>query len=272
MDRSSQSHRLAFSAEQKKLLSLPELNLCSHPFDYLNGITRAHLELTISSNNEHLALPIEAGPFDELAGEILHQYRERIAEIFGAECHTTLHTHRIVSGIHGVEPQLAFLAEAHTILLNQELKWCCLSPYGAFQYSRGAVATHVQTSARTDEDPDAVRHFSQTPIFTGAAFSEDLDRIVEYGVRSAFQVPNMSYTLILAINKFIEFSSQRQPFELSSLREVNLFKQDQHSALIFISTTNSGQFTAEIQRNKQGVCTASIKKGALELSSSLNGG
>jgi hypothetical protein len=118
------------------------------------------------------------------------------------------------------------------------------------------VVTHVQTALHEHSDIGIKRHFSQTPLFSAAAFQEDIQRLESRGARLTFGLGPPSYSASLIVKALASSQSLKHPFEPSSIGSLVVTGRDDSRATVEIQTSCFGAFTAEIVRDELGSCQA----------------
>lgn len=243
----------------EEILSLPRLGECA-PSEAIRALTRSHLELTSKSNNGVASLSIEDPYQRERASIIESEYRASATGKRLQEATYFLHSTRIVPGYHLVAPQLCFLAEVFTPRENGSFVWHCHSPLGSFSYSQGPVVTHVQTALHEHADSDMKRHFYQTPLFSPAAFKQDIQRLESCGARLTFGLGPPSYGASLIVKALASSQSFKHSFEPSSIGSLVVTEHNTSRASVRIETSCFGTFTAEVVRDELGVCQAAARR------------
>ena len=259
MRTSSDPQQQRIEEATQELLSLPKLDTCA-PRDAIRALTRSHLELSIKANDGHVSLSIDDPYQKDLASIIESEYRASVTtqKPHGATCF--LHSTRVVPGYHLVAPQLCFLAEVYTPRENGGFVWHCQSSLCSFSYSQGPVVTHVQTALHEHSDIGIKRHFSQTPLFSAAAFQEDILRLESRGARLTFGLGPPSYSASLLVKALASSQSLKYPFEPSSIGSLVVTERDDSRATVEIRTSCFGAFTAEIVRDEFGACHATAQR------------
>jgi hypothetical protein len=258
MRTSSDPQQQRIQEATQELLSLPKLDTCA-PRDAIRALTRSHLELSIKANNGHVSPSIDDLYQKNLASIIESEYRASVTtqKPHGATCF--LHSTRVVPGYHLVAPQLCFLAEVYTPRENGSFVWRCHSPLGSFSYSQGPVVTHVQTALHEHAEIGIKRHFCQTPLFSAAAFKEDIQRLESRGAKLTFGLGPPSYSASLIVQALAAAQTSKRPFEPSCIGSLEVNQRDEHSASVRIVTSCYGMFTAEVVRDELGVCQATAR-------------
>jgi len=242
-----------------ELLSLPKLEGCG-PREAIRGLTRSHLELTIEANNGHVPLSIDEPHQQHLASIIESEYR---ASVIDQKAHRTaffLHSTRVVPGYHLVAPQLCFLAEVRTPRECSDFVWSCHSSLGSFSYKQGPVVTHVQTALHEHGDFVIGRHFYETPLFSAAAFQEDVQRMGSGGARLTIGFGIPSYSVARIVEALASSQSSKRRFEPSCIGSLTVTERDAHRASVRIVTSGYGMFAAEVVRDELGVCRATAHR------------
>jgi hypothetical protein len=240
-------------AAREELLALPPLIGC-HPDEELRALTRCHLELTLRSNNNQIALPIEDTHDRTAVKNIYSLYRADLLMRTSLTAKVFLHSARIVAGRHAVAPQLAFLAEVCTVQSKGQVAWWCRSASGSFSYRAGPAATHIQTDLRAPNHDHAARIFSETPLLSAAAFQEDVARIANHGAQLAIGHGKPSYILSSILRQLAEVKLLRGGFEPSCVSSLQVEHLQQNQAVIQVATTWLGIFTMQVTRTEFGEC------------------
>lgn len=245
---------------RRAILTLPA-NFEATLENELPALTRYHLELTKRSNGGKPGWLITSPSDVPLATKIQETYRADIfARLHDARPKVLLHSAQEIAGTHQVAPQLAFLAEVCTVPTRLQVRWWCQSTSGRFIHYDNPVATHLQTSFRGAEDDDSVRHFSKTPLFSSAAFCEDIERIKMHGAQLAIGHGPPSHIVSLIIAELARWSSAKNPFQTSSVSSLQVDQSTTQDAVITARTTSLGNFTVRAVLRDWGECGVSAEQ------------
>jgi hypothetical protein len=260
MDQSLQLWRKRITEAQQELDALPRL-AGRDPQDTIQALIRAHLELTARANEGKVALPLDCPNDKQRARTILEEYRDQILDRMNGDAPKVfLHSDRMITGMHGVSPQLSFLSEVSIVREPSGFDWRCQSKHGYFEYSAGPVVTHVTTLVHEAGSQDIPRTFSMTPLFSAAAFEEDIDRILQGGALLALGMGGKpSYILCSVLNSFHSVRTNRAKFEPGCIGHIDVSQINAQQVALSLRTTTFGTLHCLIVHNEYGDCLVSAE-------------